>query len=460
MACNPRASVSQERITLIKEITCGVTPSNPAYQVVPHLAGSRLQVQRTFEETQEIDGTRQGGKLLPGTKQISGPILTNLVNELAFDFLMESAIGGLLTPVNLTVSVAYDSGAKTATRGAGSFLTDPFATRLRVGDRVAPVGSVNNRTTLNGAIGAGDQTITLTSAANFPTSGVAAIDSAGVIEFVKYTGKAGNQLTGCTRGVWDSIAASHSNGDAVYPVWTITNITATVLTFAGDTVVTESSVSTSFKSNRKRAASGTQRVRFSVEKANLDQSLFQTFKGVEVNDVEIAIGIGQGQATFNMFGQNNTTAQEGGATYTPKRGSSPMTGTVNGTLLTEAGVTLSGVRQATIRITNQREGQFQLGTDETDHVSEGNFGVEVQMEIYRGDLARLNNYLNGVRQAFVFQVKEPASGDALRWTLGNAVYRSNDEGAAGQTITDNCALYAEKDDLGTGSKMLFEKIFG
>lgn len=446
---------------MIKEVTCGVTPANPAYQIAPHLAGSRLQVQRSFEETQEIDSSRQGGKLLAGTKLISGPILLNLVNELAFDWLMESAIGGALAAVNLTVSVSYDNATKKATRGSGSFLTDPYTTRLAVGDRVAPVGSANNKTTLNGGITSSDTSIILTSAANFPTSGVIAIDSGGVIEFVKYTGKSSNTLTGCTRGAWDSAAASHSNLDSVYPVWTISAISATELTFsAGDTVTTEASVSTSFKSNRKRAASGTTRVRFSIEKANLDRSLFQTFKGVEVNDAEIAIGLGQGQATFNMIGQNNTTVAESGATYTPKRGSSPQTGTVNGTLLSEAGATLSGVRQATIRITNQREGQFQLGSDETDHVSEGNFGVEVQMEIYRGDLVRLNNYLSGVRQAFVFQVKEPSSGDALRWTLGNAVYRSSDEGAAGQTITDNCSLYAEKDDAGTGSKLVFEKIFG
>jgi hypothetical protein len=460
MACNPRASVSQERISLIEEVTCATTPASPAYQIVPHLAGSRLQVQRSFEETQEIDSTRQGGKLLPGTKAIAGPILTNLVNEPAFDSLMKSAISAALAAVNLTVSVSFDSGTKKATRASGSFLTDPYNTRLQVGDKVAPVGAASNKTTLNGGITSSDTSIILTSAASFPSSGVIAINTSGTVEFVKYTGKSTNTLTGCSRGAWDSVAASHSNGDSVYPVFTITAINATELTFGGDTVATESAVSTTFMSNRKRAASSTTRTRFSIEKANLDRSLFQTFKGAEVNDVEIVIGLGQGQATFNMIGQTNTTAQESGATYLPKRGSAPMTGTVNGTLLTEAGATLAGCRQATIRLTNQREGQFQIGSDETDHVSEGNFGVEVQMEIYRGDLARLNNYLNGVRQPFVYQVKEPSSGDALRWTLPNAVYRQADEGAAGQTITENCTLYAEKDDAATGSKMIFEKIFG
>jgi hypothetical protein len=452
-------------MALIKEVSCGVTPSNPAYQVIPHLAGSRLQAQRSFEETQEIDGSRQGGKLLPGTKLVSGPILMNLVNEPAFDYLMESAIGGLLAAVNLTVSVSYDNGTKKATRGSGSFLTDPYTTRLAVGDRVAPVGSTNNRTAIDATHSTSDTTITVVDTTIFPAATpsapkIACLVTSGNVEFVRYTGKTGTTLTGVTRAVWDSTAYGHTASGFAYPVWTITAVSATELTFGGDTVTTETSVSTTFYSNRKRAASGTQRVRFSIEKANLDLTLYQTFKGVEVNDAEIAIGLGQGQATFNMLGQNNTTAQESGATYTDKRGSSPQVGTVNGTLLTEAGATLSGVRQATIRITNQREGQFQLGSDETDHVSEGNFGVEVQMEIYRGSLDRLNNYLSGVRQAFVFQVKEPSSGDALRWTLGNAVYRASDEGAAGQTVTDNCTLFAEKDDAGTGSKMIFEKIFG
>lgn len=460
MACNARASESQVRLALIKEVSCGVTPSNPGYQVVPHLVGSRLQARRSFEETNEIDSSRQGGKLLAGTKLVDGPIITNLVNELGFDWLMESAIGAQLAQVTLTVSVSYTTSTKKIARAAGSFLTDAYASRLAVGDKVAPVGSANNTTTINGAHTSSVETITLTSAANFASSGAIVIKQSSNYEVVKYTSKSSNDLTGCTRGAWDTTALTLSGGEDVYPVWTISAISATEVTFSsGDTLVDETAVSTVLYSNRKRAASGSTRTRFSIEEANLDLTLYQTYKGMEVGDAEIAIGLGQGQATFNMLGQNATQTQESGATYTAKRGSAPMSGTVSGTLMTEDGSTLSGARTANIRITNGREAQFQLGTDETDHVSEGNFNVEVGLEVYRGSLQRITDHLAGTRRAFVVQVKDASVGDAYRWTVPNGVYRVADKGAAGNTITDQATVYAEKDDAGTGSKLIFEKIF-
>ena len=65
------------------------------------------------------------------------------------------------------------------------------------------------RTTLNGAINLSVDTITLTSATNFPASGgIIKIDS----EQISYFAKSGNILTGCERGINGTTAASHSNG--------------------------------------------------------------------------------------------------------------------------------------------------------------------------------------------------------------------------------------------------------
>jgi len=70
-------------------------------------------------------------------------------------------------------------------------------------------------TTLNGAINNSVTTIALTSAAQFPTAGTIVIDS----EQISYTGKSGNNLTGCTRGAniqGTTSAASHADGVNVY----------------------------------------------------------------------------------------------------------------------------------------------------------------------------------------------------------------------------------------------------
>lgn len=63
-------------------------------------------------------------------------------------------------------------------------------------------------TTLNGAIGSSDTTITVASTTFLPSSGSVIIDS----ERISYTGTSGNDLTGCTRGENGTTAASHSDG--------------------------------------------------------------------------------------------------------------------------------------------------------------------------------------------------------------------------------------------------------
>jgi hypothetical protein len=63
-------------------------------------------------------------------------------------------------------------------------------------------------TTVNEALDATETTITLTSAAAFPTAGTIQVDS----ELITYTGKSSNDLTGCTRGALGTTAATHDNG--------------------------------------------------------------------------------------------------------------------------------------------------------------------------------------------------------------------------------------------------------
>ena len=72
-------------------------------------------------------------------------------------------------------------------------------------------------TTLNegGTLAIDDTTITLTSATNFPTQGTIVIED----EQITYTGKSGNNLTGCTRGAdiqGTTDAATHADGTNVF----------------------------------------------------------------------------------------------------------------------------------------------------------------------------------------------------------------------------------------------------
>lgn len=66
-------------------------------------------------------------------------------------------------------------------------------------------------TTLNGGITDTDGTITLTNASAFPTQGMIIIED----EFIYYTGKSSNDLTGCQRGFFDTVAAAHLTATTV-----------------------------------------------------------------------------------------------------------------------------------------------------------------------------------------------------------------------------------------------------
>lgn len=471
MACNTRSSEKQRRMSLVEEVTCGTTPTSPVYNIIPHLSGSGLRVRRSFERTEEIDSGRQGGKLLPGVIEDDGPIILNIANEVAFDKLMESAIGAALTAVNLTVTVTFAASGKTATRASGSFLTDSHATRLKVGDKVAPAGSSANRTAIATNIGSTTATsVELTDATAFPAASATApqwalLVTSTNVEFVKYTGKSSNTLTGLTRGAAETTAFAHTTSGFAYPVWTISAIAADAITFTtgSDTVADQTSVSTTFYSNRKRATAGTTRKRFTVETYQADVNEYKRDLGCEVNTAEIAIGLGQGRATFGMIAQNVAWTQASSSTYTAKRGSNPQTGTATGTLLTEDGSTLSGVYEATISINNGRARQNQLGTDEADHISEGDFDVTVQMSIYHSGFARVQAHLAGTASALVFRTIDATSSDKYQFTLPRAKKQDINEGQQNNTITEPMTIFAEKDDVssdGTNSKMIFEKIYG
>jgi hypothetical protein len=78
---------------------------------------------------------------------------------------------------------------------------------------IRDVASEISDTTLNesGELSAADTTITLSSATNFASAGFIKIDN----EVIQYTGKSGNNLTGCTRGSDSTTATTHEDGSVV-----------------------------------------------------------------------------------------------------------------------------------------------------------------------------------------------------------------------------------------------------
>ena len=110
------------------------------------------------------------------------------------------------------------------------------------------IATLELETTLNGNINDSVTTITLADATEFPTSGFIMIEKIDTTpdtinygkylnEVIQYTGKAGNNLTGCTRGtaapfrgitLSNTTATTHSSGAKVFGSYLATAIATTV----------------------------------------------------------------------------------------------------------------------------------------------------------------------------------------------------------------------------------------
>ena len=145
-----------------------------------------------------------------------------------------------------------------------------------------PVGGVAVSTlqlenTLNGNINDSVTTITLTDATEFPTSGFIMIEKIDTTpdttnygkylnEVIQYTGKSGNDLTGCTRGtsapfkgitLANTTATTHSNGAKVFGSYLATAIGTTVQTGAQPATETQyNSITVPLVSNASSTATG------------------------------------------------------------------------------------------------------------------------------------------------------------------------------------------------------------
>jgi len=193
------------------------------------------------------DGIALPGQIRPDRKEFATP--TALIDD---PFLTSTSLTSVL------VSTSKDS------KGID---TNPFQTSdaIRFTKVKSSSGNVvpsifELETTLNETLSATDTTITLSDATNFPTSGFIVIEKVltssdtsntllqGTIadETIQYTGKSGNNLTGCTRGTAAPIegatpnvttARAHNSGAKVFGSYIITRTTSSI---------TDNGVSTSY----------------------------------------------------------------------------------------------------------------------------------------------------------------------------------------------------------------------
>lgn len=455
------ASDKQTRFSLVAESTRGTTPSNPTFLVIPRLPSSMLNSVQTFERSNIIRSDRQGGKQVGGVKHTDGTIHMAVAREATFDALLESALSGAFGSLvsSAAITGSFAASGKTFTRAAGNFLTDTIANRLQIGDLVFLGGASVNGTTLGAAItDAVTTSITVTSGTPLPTTGgVIKIDS----EIIIYASRSGTTLSGCTRGAYGTTAISHLNNATVVIAKTIANISALVLTF-NEAVIDENSITITFATTKKQLIAGVARKFFSMEDAALDIGVYSTFKGMEVNNMNLNIPTsGECSAEFALIGVSCTRAQETGSpTYTDAANATPCAGSVQGARLLVDGAAFSaGIESFTANITNSRAAKFTVGSSAAVDIEQGDFDVTMSFPVYFVSNANRAKFDAGTRFALVMEVRDQDNNHGYRFIAPKVVFTNGPSGVSGQTRVETMSAFCEY-DAGIGAKFMIEAIIG
>lgn len=452
------ASQSQVRLSSIIEVTRGTTPTTPAYNVNRIQSGSFFQVDKNFEQSTEINSTRDPGARVGGVAGVSGVVNMPLVKDVGWEHWAESAVSGVfaaLAPSAITGDWA--ASGKTFTRASGNFLTASPATRFEIGDMLFAGGTANNQTQLNGALSTTTgtsitvDTVDATTVAN--ATGYIKIDN----EIMAYTGRTSTGFSGLTRGALGTTAATHADNAPVLIGRTITGITATVLTFANDLIVNESSISTTFTTNVRVLVPGTTRAFYSVEQHFQDKSLYEIYKGVEVNTWGINVPTsGEIGNEFNCLGTRYATGQVASSTYTAANTKAPFAGSVAGSQLLLNGSALSTCLESlSVNVNNNRALKYGVGENFACFVEEGIRQVDMSFAAYLVDLT-LQGYFQAETRFGLFFTSVSADGDKYQFVFPRLVLTAAPKGVSGQTIVENYSASAEKDSVSNSAFWLRE----
>lgn len=196
--------------------------------------GSRTRyVRATCESMQPVidGGTHYSNRLFVATMVVSGDVRWRMVSPETETWLItgdgdtetvnnpgDDEAYPMLTVVptaEKTTGLAYQYARWCPVKWRALYTGTAYPTALAAFDTNALVETATT-TTLNGAVAAGDTTITLTDASAFALRGMAYItDAVNGDEQVSWTAKAGNDLTGVTRGIGGTAAVNHGDGCTV-----------------------------------------------------------------------------------------------------------------------------------------------------------------------------------------------------------------------------------------------------
>lgn len=128
------------RVSIVPEGTFGVTPPNPAWQVLA-TTGQSMRDQIGYQQSRTINNDRNVQDLIRLSKAAGGGIpveLTHSPSGEGLERLIRAAMAGTETAsVTPSDAITANGGAKTFTRSTGSFVTDG----IEVGDIVKSSGA-------------------------------------------------------------------------------------------------------------------------------------------------------------------------------------------------------------------------------------------------------------------------------------------------------------------------------
>lgn len=461
------ASRAQRSVAFVAEATRGTTPTSPAYTYNRIRSGTTFQVDKQFEQSDEQRSDREPGARVGGVSSWTGTINTFLVRETFLDQLLRSTFSNAFAAVApAAVSVAFNSGAKTATRSTGSFLTQTAANRWEVGDLLFAAGTTANQTQLNGAVS--DTTgLSLT---------VDSVDATTVIpsggaylkidnEIVHATARTATAITLDERGALGTTAATHLDNAPVLIGREITAITGTVITFGNATVATESAVSTTFTCTTEALVPGVTRYFGTFEQEfgdlNSGSGLYEIYKGGEVNTAQFTMPTsGQISIDFNVIGTRYATGQVASSTYTAAAGRTPFAASTAGSSITVDGSAPAGcITNVSFTVNNNRAPKFGVGEQFACFVEEDTRQNDMTLSLYLVDLS--NQTLFQAETRFrLHVVAVSADGDEYDFIWPRLVFTALPRGEDGATIIENGSASAEYDATAGTAFYIRKRILG
>lgn len=133
-------SSNRVRVTLIEEATYGVTPGAGNFETVRYTSESLSGTPETTESQQIRTDRQSSGQIATGLT-VGGDTNHELAKEVVIDKLIESAMySTFATSAPVAVDLTIDATAKTITRAAGDWTSDPIV----VGDLLDLTGFVNS----------------------------------------------------------------------------------------------------------------------------------------------------------------------------------------------------------------------------------------------------------------------------------------------------------------------------